>query len=221
MEEVVRVMRRAMAGGTGDGEDGGDSAWHPVLEALVRTAPPGGIVHWPLMWRNLKSEWVSKTGRVVQIGDAAHSTVPSSAAGETLAIEDAVTMAACLRLAGADKVALGNRVYNLLCYERASCIQKMAFVNAQTLGHTTDWDALRKNPEKARLRYPKWLFRHDPEKYVDERWEQAVAHLVGGREFRNTNIPPGHLFREWTIDEIQRQIGEGKRVEDLLDGDWS
>ncbi len=217
-DKVIRVMRRAMASSKGSG----DSAWHPVLEALVRTAPRGGLIHWPLLWRNLTSEWVSKrTGRVVQIGDAAHSTVPSSAAGGTLALEGAVALAACLRLAGVENVALGTRVYNLLCYERASCTQKLAFVNAQTLGHTTDWDALRRSPEKARLRYPKWLFRHDPESYVSEKWIQASAHLVDGAEFRNTNIPPGHNFAHWTIQDIQKQIAEGKRVEHLLDGDWS
>ncbi|KAK4248226.1 hypothetical protein C7999DRAFT_31280 [Corynascus novoguineensis] len=217
-DEVIRVMRRAMASSKAPG----DAAWHPVLEALVRTAPRGSLIHWPLLWRNLKSEWVSKrTGRVVQIGDAAHSTVPSSAAGGTLALEDAVALASCLRLAGAENVALGTRVYNLLYYQRASCTQKLAFVNAQTLGHTTDWDALRKSPEKARLRYPKWLFCHDPESYVSEKWAQASAHLVGGAEFRNTNIPPGHSFTHWTIQDIQKQIAEGKRVQDLLDGDWS
>ncbi|TPX09882.1 uncharacterized protein E0L32_008904 [Thyridium curvatum] len=217
-DEVIAVMRRAMASAA----DKSDSAWHPVLEALVRTAPKGSLIHWPLLWRNLKSDWVSeKTGRIVQIGDSAHSTVPASAAGGTLALEDAVTLATCLRLAGVGDVALANRVYNLLRYERASCTQKVAFVNAQTLGHTTDWDALRKNPEKARIRYPKWLFRHDPEAYVSEKWSEASEHLKKGTKFQNTNIPPGHTFSHWTIQDIHKQIAEGKRVQDLLDGDWS
>jgi 2-polyprenyl-6-methoxyphenol hydroxylase-like FAD-dependent oxidoreductase len=228
-DEVIDVMRRAMSSGSSSGSEPSsdshsncDSDWHPVLEALVRTAPRGSLIHWPLLWRNLKSEWVSKrAGRTVQIGDAAHSTVPSSAAGGTLALEDAVTLASCLQLAGVGNVALGTRVYNLLRYERASCTQKVAFVNAQTLGHTTDWDDLRRDPEKARLRYPKWLFRHDPESYVYEKWAQASAHLVDGAEFRNTNIPPGHNFVHWNIQDIHKQMAEGKRVEDLLDGDWS
>lgn len=236
-DEVIEVMRRAMASSANNSsgsESGksdhdsnsesepGESDWHPVLEALVRTVPRGSLIHWPLLWRNLRSEWVSeRTGRVVQIGDAAHSTVPSSAAGGTLALEDAVTLASCLQLAGVGNVALGNKVYNLLCYERASCTQKMAFVNAQTLSHTTDWDFLRRNPEKARLRYPRWLFRHEPETYVMKKWAEASAHIADGAEFQNTNIPPGHNFTHWTIQEIHKQMAEGKRVEDLLDGDWS
>ena len=236
-DEVIKVMRRAMASSSSassthaltpdlasgsDSDAGSDSDWHPVLEALVRTAPPGSLIHWPLLWRNLKSEWVSdKGGHIVQVGDAAHSTVPASAAGGTLALEDAVTLAECLRRAGSSNITLGNRVYNLLRYERASCTQKMAFVNAQTLGGTTDWDDLRRSPEKARLRYPKWLFRHDPESYVEEKWVEATTYLADGGEFLNTNIPPGHKFEEWTIQDIQKQMAEGKRVEDLLDGDWS
>ncbi|PHH89548.1 hypothetical protein CDD83_5807 [Cordyceps sp. RAO-2017] len=211
-DEVVGVLRRAKVSG---------SDWHPVIEALVRTAPRGGIVHWPLRWRDLSRRWVSRAGRVVQVGDAAHSTVPSSAAGGTLALEDAITLAACLGRGGLDSVPLASRVYNLLRYERASCTQKMAFVNAQVLGATTDWDAVRRDPERVRLRYPRWFFRHDPEAYVDEKYEDAASHLATGADFRNTNIPPGHKFVHWTIEEIHRKMAAGAKVEDLLDGDWT
>jgi 2-polyprenyl-6-methoxyphenol hydroxylase-like FAD-dependent oxidoreductase len=228
-QEVVDVLRRARVSSVD-----GDSDWHPVIEALVRTAPKGSLIHWPLLWRDLRRDWVSKGGRVVQIGDAAHSTVPASAAGGTLALEDAITLASCLQLAAAAApgcspppctagvgVPLGTRAYNLLRYERASCTQKMAFVNAQALGHTTDWDDVRRNPEKVHLRYPKWLFLHNPEAYVYEKYGQAFAHLVNGAAFRNTNIPPGHKFVHWTLEQIHKEMAAGKRVEDLLDGDWT
>lgn len=227
-DEVIAMLRRAKVSGPE-----ADANWHPVIEALVRTAPRGSLIHWPLQWRNLNREWVSKGGRVVQVGDAAHSTVPSSAAGGTLALEDAITLAACLQLssfpgcsaatgAGAGAgVPIGTQVYNLLRYERASCTQKMAFVNAQVLGATTDWDAMRKQPEKVRLRYPRWFFQHDPEAYVYEKYGQAFSHVVAGTEFRNTNIPPGHKFVHWTIEQIHTEMAAGKRVEHLLDGDWT
>jgi 2-polyprenyl-6-methoxyphenol hydroxylase-like FAD-dependent oxidoreductase len=222
-DEVIDVLRRAKVPGESD------SDWHPVLEALVRTAPPSSIIHWPLRWRNLRREWVSPGGRVVQIGDSAHSTVPSSAAGGTLALEDAITLATSLQIASSPAAAsapgagvpLGTRVYNLLRYERASCTQKMAFVNAQVLGDTTDWDAVKADPSKVRVRYPRWLFRHDPEGYVYEKYGQAFAHLVNGAEFHNTNIPPGHQFVHWTLEGIHREMAAGKKVEDLLDGDWT
>ncbi|KAJ6083567.1 hypothetical protein N7467_007702 [Penicillium canescens] len=212
-EDVIKVLQRV-------------PDWDPAIEVLVRRAPRGTIIHWPLLWRNLRPEWTSAGGRVVQLGDAAHSSVPASAAGATLAIEDAITLASCLQLAtsagGGAGAPLGARIYNLLRYQRVSCTQKMAFVNSQLLNaSTTDWDAIQKDPKQVRLRFPKWMFGHDPEAYAYEKYGQAFAHLVAGAEFQNTNFPSGHQFVPWTIEEIHQQIAEGKRVEDLLDGDWS
>ncbi|KAL2173102.1 uncharacterized protein P884DRAFT_212997 [Thermothelomyces heterothallicus CBS 202.75] len=214
-DEVLQVLHRV-------------PGWDPAIAGLIRSAPRGSIVHWPLLWRNLRPEWTSKAGRVVQLGDCAHSSVPASAAGATLALEDAVTLAACLQLAaaagagGARAAPLGTKVYNLLRYQRVSCVQKMAFVNSQLLNASTaNWDAIEQDPKQVRIRFPKWVFRHDPEAYAYEKYGQAFAHLVAGEEFVNTNFPPGHKFTPWTLEEIQQLIRDGKRVEDLLDGDWS
>jgi hypothetical protein len=96
----------------------------------------------------------------------------------------------------------------------------MSFVNSQ-LKTATDWDAIWKDPAKIRTRFPSWIFKHDPEAYAYEKYGQAFAHLISGTEFANTNFPPGHEFRPWTMEEVWRDIEDGKRVEDLLDGDWS
>ena len=211
-EEVIKVLHR-----TPD--------WDPAIEGLMRATPKGAVVHWPLRWRNLRREWTSKDGRVVQVGDAAHSTVPASASGGTLAIEDAVTLAACLQLAcsgggGMSGGPLGAQIYNLLRYERVSCAQKMSFVNSKTLS-AANLEEMKEDPEKARVKFPKWLFQHDPEAYVYEKYGQAFAHLVLGAKFQNTNIPPGHKFRPWTIEEVHEAARNGKSVVDSLDGDWS
>nr|UIK22907.1 FAD-dependent monooxygenase [Trichoderma rhododendri] len=211
-EEVLKVLQRV-------------PDWDPAIQGLIKNAPRGAIIHWPLLWRNLRPEWTSKGGRIVQLGDCAHSSVPASAAGATMALEDAVTLAACLQLAsagGPSGAPIGAKVYNLLRYQRASCIQKMAFVNSQVLNASSaNWDAIKEDPKQVRIRFPSWVFRHDPEKYAYEKYGQAFAHLISGSEFENTNFPPGHKFVPWTIEEVQQDIREGKRVEDLLDGDWS
>ncbi|TVY84601.1 FAD-dependent monooxygenase mdpD [Lachnellula suecica] len=212
-EEIVQVLKRV-------------PGWDPAIEALAKIAPKGSVNHWPLMWRNLHPDWTSKAGRVVQLGDCAHSSVPASVSGGTLALEDAITLASCLQLSsyagGPGGAPLGARIYNLLRYQRVSCTQKMAFVNSQVMNAaTTDWETIKKDPKRVRIRFPKWVFRHDPEAYVYEKYGQAFAHLVNGSEFKNTNFPPGHNFVPWTIEEVYRDISEGKRVEDLLDGDWS
>lgn len=198
------------------------SDWHPAIQGLVSWTPEGSITHWPLLWRNLRPKWTSKSGRVVQVEHVAHTTVPSSVSGGTLAVEDAVTLAACLRHACTDSASkngpLGARVYNLLRYGRASCVQKMAFVNSQLMG-ATDWENIRKDPKQIRLKFPKWVFRHDAETYVDDKFSQAQAHVLEGQSFPNTNTPAGHLFKPWTIEEIHKDIAEGKVIADLLNGD--
>ena len=195
--------------------------WDPVIPALVRTAPRGQIVHWPLLWRDLGRDWTSPGGHVVQVGDSAHSFIPTSGNGATQALEDAVTLATCLQLGGgAGNVTLASKIYNLLRYERVSCGQKMAFVNSQ-LKTATNWDAIWQDPRQIRTRFPKWLFRHDPEAYAYEKYGQAFAHLVAGADYQNTNFPPGHNFVPWTVEELHKEIERGSRVEDLLDGDWS
>ncbi|KAA8642769.1 hypothetical protein EYZ11_002927 [Aspergillus tanneri] len=206
-DEVLKIMEQI-------------PGWDPAIPALMRTAPRGAIVHWPLLWRDLRREWVSPGGRVIQVGDSAHSFLPSSGNGATQALEDAVTLATCLQLAGQRNAPLAAKIFNLLRYERVSCAQKMAFVNAQ-IKHQTDWKAIEQNPKLIRTRFPKWVYQHDPEGYAYEKYGPAFAHLVAGAPFQNTNFPPGHHFRPWTIDEVMEDIKNGKNVEDLLDGDWS
>lgn len=135
-------------------------------------------------------------------------------------MEDAVTLATCLQLGGLSNVGLAAKIYNLLRYERVACAQKMTFVNSQ-LKHETDWDAISRDPSSIRTRFPKWIYQHCPEEYVYEKYSQAFAHLVTGAKFHNTNFPKGHTFVDWSIDEVRDDIANGRRVEDLLDGDWS
>lgn len=195
--------------------------WAPVISALVHTAPEGSIVHWPLLWRNLRREWTSPGGRVVQVGDAAHTFTATSGNGATQAFEDAITLASCLQLGGGSRNAgLAAKVFNLLRYQRVSCAQKMSFVNSQ-LKQETVWDQIQKDPSKARTRFPKWIYEHDPEAYAYEKYGQAFSHLVAGTEFQNTNYPPGHKFVSWTMEDVHEAFKAGQRVEDTLDGDWS
>lgn len=55
----------------------------------------------------------------------------------------------------------------------------MAPVNPELLARV-DMNEISKDPEKARLRFPKWLFQHDPEAYVYENYGQAFTYLLSG-----------------------------------------
>lgn len=87
--------------------------WDPVFLELVKSSPP--IVDWRIMTRNPQPKWVSDKGRVVQCGDSAHVFVPTSANGATQAMEDAISLATCLRLGGSpEEVPKAVRVHNKL-----------------------------------------------------------------------------------------------------------
>lgn len=237
--EVLQVMEREAPG------------WHPAVAAIMKTAPRGTIIHWKLMWRDLCEDWTSPAGRVVQVGDSAHSFLPSSGNGASQAMEDAITLATCLQLGGKSNISSATKVYNKLRsvlnpafrttmlleifdlfwvtdtlrthrYERVSCAQKMSFVNSQ-IKHQTDWAAVEKNPKLIRTRFPRWIYQHDPEAYAYEKFNLAFHHVLsgGGANFQNTNFPPGHVFKRWTMEEVMEEIKAGKSVEALLDGDWS
>ena len=87
-------------------DDGvGPQPWAPVFKDLVRCTPKDTIVNFELLWRDPQSSWNSPGARVLQIGDSAHSYLPASSNGATQAIEDAVSIASCLQIAGKLKIA--------------------------------------------------------------------------------------------------------------------
>ncbi len=88
------------------------------MNRLIRLTPKDGIVDWKLMWRNPQSNWTSPLGRVVQIGDSAHTFLPSSGNGATQGMEDAISLATCLQLAGKSNVGWATRIHNKLRFVR-------------------------------------------------------------------------------------------------------
>lgn len=86
------------------------------MTEIINATPNGTVLEWKLVWRNPQPRWASPGGRVVQIGDAAHPFLPTSASGGTMAMEDAYSLAACLQLAGKNDVPVATKVHNHLRY---------------------------------------------------------------------------------------------------------
>jgi 2-polyprenyl-6-methoxyphenol hydroxylase-like FAD-dependent oxidoreductase len=85
--------------------------WDPLLKSIVEKTPAGNINEWKLAnWPPLPS-WVSEKGRIALLGDSAHPFLPSSAQGAGQAMEDAVTLALCLKKAGKGNVPAALRTY--------------------------------------------------------------------------------------------------------------
>lgn len=88
--------------------------WDPVLMEAIHSTPPNTVVRWKLCCRNPQPKWHSDGGHIIQVGDAAHSFIPSSGNGASMALEDAMSLPECLRLGGKDRIALAVRVHQLL-----------------------------------------------------------------------------------------------------------
>ncbi|MCJ1405849.1 hypothetical protein MMC11_009079 [Xylographa trunciseda] len=192
--------------------------WPEIMNRTIRTTPKDGIIDWKLMWRDPQPQWASPRGRVLQLGDAAHTFIPSSGNGATQAIEDAVSLATCLRLGGEDNVPDAVKVHVKLRYDRVSCCQKIGFANQETY-HNADRAAAVTNASGLKPKHGSWIWKHDPEQYALENYEKVVHCLETGEEWMNTNIPPGYKPRPWSIDELSVLKEQGKPIE--LDGDWS
>lgn len=98
--------------------------WDPLVTEVIKETPNNEVLDWKLMWRNPQPQWVSPSGRVVQLGDAAHPFLPTSFSGGTMAMEDGYSLAACLHVAGKKDAALATKVHNKLRY-----VQKIAFLS--------------------------------------------------------------------------------------------
>jgi 2-polyprenyl-6-methoxyphenol hydroxylase-like FAD-dependent oxidoreductase len=88
--------------------------WHPLVTEVIKASPNNQCLDWKLMWRNPQPQWTSRGGRIVQLGDAAHPFLPTSASGATMAMEDGYSLAACLSIGGRENVPLATKVHNKL-----------------------------------------------------------------------------------------------------------
>lgn len=88
--------------------------WDPLLIKAIKNTPPDNIVRWKLCLRNPQPKWTSATGRVVQVGNAAHSLLPTSANGAAMALEDSISLAECLGLGGKEGAAVATTVHQIL-----------------------------------------------------------------------------------------------------------
>ncbi|KAI0145454.1 FAD/NAD(P)-binding domain-containing protein [Xylariaceae sp. FL1272] len=200
----------------------GPTSWAPAFKELVSITPPNTIVNFELFWRNPQPKWASEGGYVVAIGDAAHSFLPASGNGATQAIEDAVSIAACLQIGGKNKVPMAVRIHVRLRFVRCSCAQKMGFYNTEIL-QRTDWESVKLNPRLAQPKVPSWIWKHDPEAYAYENYEAMADTIRKGVPFDEVtnvppNYPPGYRYEPWDIETMLKELETGSVT--LGSGDW-
>ncbi|CAI0650982.1 unnamed protein product [Colletotrichum noveboracense] len=156
------------------------SVFAPECKALLECTPPECLIDFKLVYRPHIKKWTSKGGRIILIGDAAHAHLPTSGQGGSQAIEDAVTVAACLGKSDGD-VKLALEVAQRLRYHRANKFHANAIVHRDVF-HKVDWDTIQANPKEwAMKRFPR-VRDFDAQAVVDEWYDKVKEDVISGKE---------------------------------------
>lgn len=146
--------------------------WDPRCAAIVSKAP--SCIDWKLLIHDPLPTWVSISGRVVLIGDAAHPFLPSSVQGASQAVEDGLTLAITLSLAGKDNIQLGTRTWESMRYQRVR--------NAQLMGQSTrdKWHGAKvgDSGKSFELPMPEWLMGFDAEAHAYAVYDGIARSIV-------------------------------------------
>jgi salicylate hydroxylase len=137
--------------------------WNRAVVDLVRAA--GTVRRWALHDRVKLTRWSS--ARLTLLGDAAHPMLPFMAQGANQAIEDALTLAACLTLTTSPRVPEELRRYEALRAPRTELVQRRSRDSAGAL-HLPDGPAQAERdaglPGFLDLRGQEWLYGYDAER---------------------------------------------------------
>lgn len=67
----------------------------------------------------------------------------------------------------------------------------------------------------------KWIWTHNAEEYATKKFAEARAHLDNGAPFAHTNLPEGHKWEPWSMQEELEKEKQGINTPELkLNGDW-
>ncbi|ORY69048.1 salicylate hydroxylase [Pseudomassariella vexata] len=171
MEEVRRVL----------------ATLDPRIRAAVEYTP--SCLDWKICYRDPLPTWVSKSHKIVLLGDSCHPHLPTSAQGASQATESAAVLAVCLKLAGKEGIPVATRTYEKLRFPRTRASQ----TNGEDLRDR--WHNALKNvadgveidPESIKMRN-RWLYAFDAEADTLERWAKMSSQV--SKEFRNGKISP-------------------------------
>ncbi|KAH7110711.1 hypothetical protein EDB81DRAFT_831495 [Dactylonectria macrodidyma] len=173
--------------------------WDPVIVAAMKAIPDDKLIDWKLLWRDPIRQWVSSTGRIVLVGDAAHPHLPTSGQGAAQAFEDAATLGVVIDELGREGIPTALRVFETLRYERTSLTQRMGW-ETRHRWHQTDWEEVAADPSFLKMPQPLWLYTFDAAGYARKRLSEAVESVKTGSNFKSTNVPEGHVHEDWTVE---------------------
>ena len=152
---------------------------------------------WKICYRDPLPTWVSKSHKIVLLGDSCHPHLPTSAQGASQATESGAVLAVSLKLAGRDNVPLAVSISRMsllrnlllikLTTEQTRTYEKLRFPRTRlSQGNGEDlrdrWHNALKNldegaeidPESVKMRN-RWLYAFDAEADTMSRWEEVSS----------------------------------------------
>lgn len=157
--------------------------WAPEVIELVKATPEDHLFDYKLVFRDPLPTFVSPQNRIALIGDAAHPFLPTSIQGASQAMEDGVTLAACLDIAGKAKVTEAMQVYEKIRYKRVHEIQQTG-VTTREKWHKADWDLIWQDPTLLHLKREAWILNFDAEEHAYSEYAKVQASIISNDEGR-------------------------------------
>ncbi|KAJ4396736.1 hypothetical protein N0V93_000957 [Gnomoniopsis smithogilvyi] len=151
--------------------------WAPAVIELVKATPEDHLFDYKLVFRDPLPTFVSPSRRIALIGDAAHPFLPTSIQGASQAMEDGVTLAACLDFAGKEKVTEAMRVYEKIRYKRVHEIQQTG-VTTREKWHKADWELIWQDPTLLHLKREAWILNFDAEEHAYSEYKKFSASVA-------------------------------------------
>ncbi|KAJ0346294.1 hypothetical protein COL154_008285 [Colletotrichum chrysophilum] len=159
-------------------------------QALLDVTPIGKTIDFKLVYRPTIDTWVSKGGRTILIGDAAHANLPTAGQGASQALEDAVTVAECLELSKGD-VKLALEAAQRIRFHRSNAVHESGQKNRDAF-YKIPWDDIEAAPEEwAQRRFPK-LKPWDPLDFTKSNFDKVAKDIKNGvnGHLKDVAVPP-------------------------------
>jgi len=166
--------------------------WDPRCAAIISKAP--SAVDWKLVYRDPLPTWVSKQGRLALIGDSAHPFLPTSIQGASQAMEDGITLAINLALAGKEDVPTAVRAFEAMRYRRVRRAQ-LTGESTRNKWHKTDASTAKANPDSVKLDQEAWLLGHVADQHARNVY-QRYADDIHKNGYKLPVLPTGEDYTE-------------------------
>ncbi|KAJ4347357.1 uncharacterized protein N0V89_011298 [Didymosphaeria variabile] len=160
---------------------------------------------WPLKVGRPLTSWISKSSRLIIIGDAAHAMLPYMSQGAAMAVEDGAALAVALNnISSVEELPFALRSFENERIKRSGDMQNASTVNGR-IWHFPDGPEQRaRDASMAAEVLGKpftssanqwsdpvtqwWAYGYDAEKRMEEAWARDVATLIS-RSKRDTSAP--------------------------------